>query len=211
MFNPEEKDTIAFRLVISSLVHQKVEPKSIISVTFMSFCVFFGYIDIFRVDYERQSYYYSEPIKEIGRQSPPKDINKVRRLLNPWASHPQLWNKIFLASCVVGVSMDPLFLYVLVINKDGKCLAVDQHMKDIAVVLRTATDFFYIFHIIFRLRNALAMARALNLSVFTGLPWSYLLIDVLAILPLPQVIKFIISVILYVCDLLLFDEFNSSP
>ena len=42
MFNPEDKDTIAFRLVISSLAHQKVAPKSIISVTFMSFSAFLG-------------------------------------------------------------------------------------------------------------------------------------------------------------------------
>ncbi|GMN66540.1 hypothetical protein TIFTF001_035605 [Ficus carica] len=141
-----------------------------------------------RVDYEKQCYY-SDPVKDVsGVDTPKEHVTKVQKLLNPWSSYSQLWNKIFLASCVIGVSIDPLFLYVPVINEDDKCLDMDQNIMYVALVLRTITDFAYVLHLIFRLRSALAMARELGLSIFTGLPWSYLLIDVLAILPFPQVI-----------------------
>ncbi|XP_024020983.1 putative cyclic nucleotide-gated ion channel 13 isoform X1 [Morus notabilis] len=141
-----------------------------------------------RVDYEKQ-YYNSDPIKDGSGQDTPKEhVIKVEKLLNPWASYPQLWNKIFLASCVIGVSIDPLFLYVPIINEDKKCLDVDEPMMYVALVLRIITDFAYLLHLISRLTSALKMAKELGLSIYTGLPWSYLLIDVFAILPLPQVI-----------------------
>lgn len=145
------------------------------------------FLSIFRVDYEKQ-YYNSDPVKDVsGVDTPKEHVTKVQKLVNPWSSYSQLWNKIFLASCVIGVSIDPLFLYVPIINEDEKCLDMDQNIMYVALVLRTITDFAYVLHLIFRLRSALAMARELGLSIFTGLPWSYLLIDVLAILPFPQV------------------------
>ncbi|PON97037.1 Voltage dependent potassium channel [Trema orientale] len=108
---------------------------------------------------------------------------------NPWTvSNHRLWDKIFLASCVIGVSFDPLFLYIPIVDDDKKCLDMDQNIKNIALVLRSITDFAYILHLYFRLRGAMAISKDLGLSIFTGLPWSYLIIDVLAILPLPQVI-----------------------
>lgn len=88
---------------------------------------------------------------------------------------------------MIGVSIDPLFLYIPIINEENKCLAMDEHIEQAALVLRTVTDLAYVVHIIFRLRTALTMAKELGLSIYTGLPWSYLLIDILAILPLPQV------------------------
>ncbi|PON97036.1 Ion transport domain containing protein [Trema orientale] len=140
------------------------------------------------IDYEKR--YYSDPMKGGGLHdfSPKKDRIKVEKILNPWASYPRLWNKIFLVSCVIGLTIDPLFLYIPIINDDKKCLEMDYHMKNVALVLRSLTDFAYVLHLIFRLRSALVMSKELGISIFTGLPWSYLLIDVLAILPLPQVV-----------------------
>ncbi|PON60396.1 Voltage dependent potassium channel [Parasponia andersonii] len=115
-------------------------------------------------------------------------------------TYPRLWNKIFLVSCVIGVTIDPLFLYIPIINDDKKCLEMDYHMKNAALVLRSLTDFAYVLHLIFRLRSALLMSKELSISTFTGLPWSYLLIDVLAILALPQVI-----LVLSNCGVKIFD------
>ncbi|XP_062119873.1 putative cyclic nucleotide-gated ion channel 13 [Humulus lupulus] len=134
----------------------------------------------------------SSPI-EAGREhySPHhKDstTKKVEKILDPWAASPRAWNKIFLASCVIGVIIDPLFLYIPIVNDENKCLDKDNNMMVIALLLRSVTDFSYVLHIIFRLQIALAMSKEFGLSIFTGFPWSYLLIDVLAILPLPQVI-----------------------
>ncbi|KAM6555389.1 hypothetical protein CsatB_002408 [Cannabis sativa] len=111
---------------------------------------------------------------------------------HPWAAFSsKKWSKIFLASCVIGVSIDPLFLYIPIVRDEGKCLDTDNNMKIIALVLRSLTDFAYVLHIIFRLKDALTISMQLGQSIFHGLPWPYLLIDVLAILPIPQVVVLI--------------------
>ncbi|KAF4380233.1 hypothetical protein F8388_024526 [Cannabis sativa] len=137
----------------------------------------------------------SSPMMKDGRgsdyYSPSKNKDRIRveKILNPWAASPrEQWNKIFLASCVIGVMIDPLFLYIPIVNDENKCLDKDHNVMAISLVLRSLTDFSYVLHIIFRLQIALAMSKEFGLSIFTGFPWSYLLIDVLSILPLPQVV-----------------------
>ncbi|KAL5568102.1 hypothetical protein UlMin_024677, partial [Ulmus minor] len=87
------------------------------------------------------------------------------------------WPEVFLISCVIGVLIDPLFLYIPVIDETDKCLRRNETMKVIALVLRSITDFAYVAHIIVRLQSALKRE---------GFPLSDLLIDILAILPIPQ-------------------------
>ncbi|XP_062119882.1 cyclic nucleotide-gated ion channel 1-like [Humulus lupulus] len=117
-----------------------------------------------------------------------KDGRQNHSALNPWAAYSRKWNKIFLVSCVIGVTIDPLFLYIPIVNDDQKCLNIDHNMMQIFLVLRFLTDFSYILNIIFQLQSAIATSKELGQSIFIGLPWSYLLIDILAILPLPQVV-----------------------
>ncbi|XP_030500231.2 cyclic nucleotide-gated ion channel 1 [Cannabis sativa] len=124
------------------------------------------------------------PKQEDGRQ----DNLKVDNILNPWAADSLLWTKIFLASCVIGISIDPLFLYIPIVDDDRKCIEKDHNMVIVALVLRSLTDFSYVFHICFRLHTALKMSKKLHQSIFKKFPWSYLFTDLLSILPLPQVI-----------------------
>ncbi|KAM6555388.1 hypothetical protein CsatB_002407 [Cannabis sativa] len=123
------------------------------------------------------------PKQEDGRQ----DNLKVDNILNPWAADSLLWTKIFLASCVIGISIDPLFLYIPIVDDDRKCIEKDHNMVIVALVLRSLTDFSYVFHICFRLHTALKMSKKLHQSIFKKFPWSYLFTDLLSILPLPQV------------------------
>ncbi|KAL5568105.1 hypothetical protein UlMin_024680 [Ulmus minor] len=118
----------------------------------------------------------------------PENSIIVKKFLNAWESSPRGWQVIFLISCVIGVLIDPLFLYIPIINEDHKCLRRDEKMKNIALILRSTTDFFYILHIIVQLQSALKMAKQLKSSLWKGFPWWYLLTDILAILPLPQVV-----------------------
>ncbi|CAL8124906.1 unnamed protein product [Prunus armeniaca] len=56
--------------------------------------------------------------------------------------------KIFITSCVLGVFLDPLFLYIPLLNHDLKCLRLDNTIKIIALVSRLFTDLFYVGRII---------------------------------------------------------------
>lgn len=68
------------------------------------------------------------------------------RLLVHWIfSH---WKKIFVISCVFAVLLDPLFLYIPIINHDIKCLGMDMKMNNTAIALRSITDFSYLVDII---------------------------------------------------------------
>ncbi|KAF4380226.1 hypothetical protein F8388_024519 [Cannabis sativa] len=122
-----------------------------------------------------------------SRYGKEEDKNKVNKTLNPWAADSRLWNKIFLALCVIGVSIDPLFLYIPIVDDNRKCIKKDHNMEIIALVLRSVTDFSCLFHVCFRLRNALKMSNEFHLSILTKFPWFRLLIDNLSFLPLPQV------------------------
>ncbi|XP_062119858.1 cyclic nucleotide-gated ion channel 1-like isoform X2 [Humulus lupulus] len=138
-----------------------------------------------RSDYSKQynNSNNSEDYHDHGRQE-----HSLNQILNPWVTDRLRWNKIFLASCVIGVCVDPLFLYIPIVNDDRKCLDRDHNIKIISLVLRSVTDFSYVLHLIFRLQSARTMSKALGQSIFTKFPWSYLLIDLLAIIPLPQVV-----------------------
>ncbi|KAL5568136.1 hypothetical protein UlMin_024711 [Ulmus minor] len=109
-------------------------------------------------------------------------------LPNPWESSLGMWDKIFIASCLIGVLIDPLFLYIPVINEEDKCLRKDETMMIVAISIRYIRDLAYILQMAVRVGSALKMAMKHHSSIWTGLPWFYLLLDILAILPFPQVI-----------------------
>lgn len=110
----------------------------------------------------------------------------------------QNWKKIFLASCLFALLLDPLFLYVPMLKDDVKCLQSDRNLKIAALLLRSFTDLFYIFDIIFQiyrsdyfvgLMNECRGKQYFNCSKikFCWESSHHILIDILAILPLPQV------------------------
>lgn len=120
------------------------------------------------------------------------------RVLDPQGQFLQKWNKIFVLACVIAVSLDPLFFYVPVIDDDNKCLDKDRKMEITASVLRSFTDIFYVVHIIFQFRTGFIAppSRVFGRGVLVEDAWaiakrylsSYFLIDILAVLPLPQVL-----------------------
>lgn len=126
-----------------------------------------------------------------------KGFFSPKKILDPQGPFLQRWNKIFVLSCFIAVSLDPLFFYVPVINDEKKCLDLDRKMEITASVLRSFTDIFYILHIIFQFRTGFIApsSRVFGRGVLIEDSWaiakrylsSYFLIDILAVLPLPQV------------------------
>ena len=107
------------------------------------------------------------------------------------------WNQKFALICVVAVSLDPLFIYVPIINQKDMCLTMDNTLGTTAIVLRLFTDLIYIGNIVHNVAKAYKVLKkegkwksdkvlrnALEIWKYS---WLVLLVDFLAILPIPQV------------------------
>ncbi|KAL2490234.1 Cyclic nucleotide-gated ion channel 1 [Abeliophyllum distichum] len=127
----------------------------------------------------------------------PKSTSK-KKILDPQGSFVQRWNKIFVLACVIAVSLDPLFFYIPVVDVKKLCLDLDHKLEITACVLRSFTDLFYIFHIILQFRTGFIVpsSRVFGRGELTEDPkaiakrylTSYFIVDVLAVLPLPQLV-----------------------
>ncbi|XP_068312587.1 cyclic nucleotide-gated ion channel 1-like [Pyrus communis] len=130
----------------------------------------------------------------------------IKDILHPQGSFDPMWNIIFIISCVLAVSLDPLFFYIPHINWDGKCLQLDKTLQTAALMLRSMTDLSYIVHIIFQTRtlvlsevdaysgaskvksDTVSLKRMGGLVLGKKILQSSIPIDILCILPLPQVV-----------------------
>uniref|UniRef100_A0A2N9GE46 Uncharacterized protein n=1 Tax=Fagus sylvatica TaxID=28930 RepID=A0A2N9GE46_FAGSY len=123
-----------------------------------------------------------------------------RTILDPRRQFLQVYNKILLVSCVVAVSVDPLFFYIPILNDDlndhERCLVFDKRLMTRVFVLRTVTDVIYLVHIILQFRTAF-IDKASEEGGETKLNTNaraiirrylrlYFPIDILVVLPIPQ-------------------------
>nr|CAD1843292.1 unnamed protein product [Ananas comosus var. bracteatus] len=125
-----------------------------------------------------------------------------KKALDPQGPFLQKWNKIFVISCVIAVSVDPLFFYIPFVDSDRNCFDLDRKLEITASVLRFFTDIFYILHIIFQFQTGFIApsSRVFGRGVLVEDPAaiakryisSYFIIDIFAVLPLPQVIILIV-------------------
>lgn len=165
-------------------------------------------INSFSEKFQRSIESGSERIKRIKKSLKSCSFNSIvarglgsaKKILDPQGPFLQRWNKIFVLACVIAVSLDPLFLYVPIVNDEHKCLDLDKKMEITASVLRSFTDIFYILHIIFQFRTGFISSRVFGRGVLVEDTWaiarrylsSYFIIDILAVLPLPQVVILIV-------------------
>lgn len=154
----------------------------------------------FKRCYERIRSLRTKPLSSrttFATKRPEKDAASKNRIFDPQGAFLQPWNKIFVLSCVIAISLDPLFLYIPTIDNNQKCLNLDEPLEITACVLRTFTDIFYVVHIIFQFRTGFIApsSRVFGRGELIDDPVAiakrylstYFVIDVLAILPLPQV------------------------
>lgn len=152
----------------------------------------------------RAFYWVTEIFKNIFRYHSPDDsATKVpkskKKVLDPQGPFLQKWNKIFVLSCVMAVSVDPLFFYIPIVNRDKQCVDLDTKLEITASVLRSFTDIFYLLHIVFQFRTGFiapssrVFGRGVLVEDLSAIAKrylsSYFFIDILAVLPFPQVIR----------------------
>ena len=116
---------------------------------------------------------------EISSSSPPKQHHRIF----------QTWRIIFGVSCVIAVSLDPLFFYVPLINEENKCIELDKKLRTISLILRSVTDIIGIINIILQVINGYTDKNSGEDTDPKKTPWRwlYFLIDILVLLPFPQV------------------------
>lgn len=152
----------------------------------------------------------SEGLKNIGR-SLRSGVSRVvfsedlktseRKIFDPQDKSLQRWNRFFVVSCIIAVAVDPLFFYLPVVDDLSRCLDIDWNLAVTATVLRTLLDIFYLVHMAFQFRTAFiapssrVFGRGELVIDSVQIAKRYFLtsfaIDILAVLPLPQVVIWI--------------------
>ncbi|KAK4479465.1 hypothetical protein RD792_014979 [Penstemon davidsonii] len=149
----------------------------------------------------------SQGLKSIGRTLGigvsqavfPEDLKvSEKKIFDPQDKFLTLWNKLFVMSCILGVSVDPLFFYLPVFNKSPNCLDIDRKLAITATTLRTIVDAFYLIHMALQFRTAYIApsSRVFGRGELVIDPKQiakrylkfYFIIDFLAVLPLPQIV-----------------------
>ncbi|PIM97717.1 K+-channel ERG [Handroanthus impetiginosus] len=145
---------------------------------------------------------YRDKIRQFGRSKvfPEGKEPKKVTILDPGSEIVLKWNRIFLFSCLMALFVDPLFFYLpSVVNQEkSSCMQTDINLGIIVTFFRTVADAFYLLHVIVKFRTAYVSPSS---RVFgkgelvldrNKIAKRYLksdfFIDVIAALPLPQIV-----------------------
>nr|GEW47040.1 probable cyclic nucleotide-gated ion channel 20, chloroplastic [Tanacetum cinerariifolium] len=117
-------------------------------------------------------------------------------VMNPHAKVVQQWNQFIVISCLLAIFIDPLFFYLLSVNKDNKCIVISWPMTKAIVAFRSITDFIYLMHMLvqFRLAFVSPESRVVGAGDLVDNPRKIALhylsgffpLDLFIVLPLPQ-------------------------
>ncbi|KAG6706973.1 hypothetical protein I3842_06G009300 [Carya illinoinensis] len=89
------------------------------------------------------------------------------------------WDVVFLVVCVVAIAVDPIFFFLPVIKEATKCIAIDTTLKIIGICVRSFLDLIALGDLV---------ARKKKYIESHDMKCSDYVINILSILPVPQVI-----------------------
>jgi cyclic nucleotide gated channel len=141
----------------------------------------------------------SERLRTIGLVFQ-EDFRKMsQQVFDPQDAFLARMNRAFVFACIVSVAIDPLFLYLLAVKYTDKntCIGFDRNLATVATVVRTAVDAFYLARIALQFRTAYiapssrVFGRGELVIDSSAIARRYLrrffVVDLLSVLPLPQV------------------------
>ena len=148
----------------------------------------------------------SEGLRHIGRQLRseitkamfPEDLKvSEKKIFDPQDKSLLLWNRLFVISCILAVSVDPLFFYLPIVDHQSSCLGIDPNLAVTTTTVRTIIDAFYLIRMAFQFRTAYIApsSRVFGRGELVIDPAEiakrylqrFFFIDFLAVFPLPQV------------------------
>ncbi|XP_021715227.1 probable cyclic nucleotide-gated ion channel 5 [Chenopodium quinoa] len=149
----------------------------------------------------------SEGLRSIGRSLRfgvsravfPEDLKvSEKKIFDPQDKFLLLWNKLFVASCIFSVSVDPFFFFLPIVNPKLNCLGIDRKLAVAATTVRTVIDVFYLIRMALQFRTAYIApsSRVFGRGELVINPaqiakrylLGYFIIDFLSVLPLPQIV-----------------------
>ncbi|KAL2541099.1 putative cyclic nucleotide-gated ion channel 15 [Abeliophyllum distichum] len=127
-----------------------------------------------------------------------EDYERVKKkILDPRGPTIRRWNKIFLVACLVSLFVDPLFFYLPVVE-ENVCINIGFTLEVVLTIIRSIADIFYMVQIFVRFRTAYVapssrvFGRGELVIDSSKIAIRYLQkslwLDVIAALPLPQVL-----------------------
>ncbi|KAM1803791.1 hypothetical protein ACFX12_029732 [Malus domestica] len=131
-----------------------------------------------------------------------EDYERVqKKILDPRGQTIHRWNNIFLVTCLVSLFVDPLFFY-LPSTRDEFCISIGIPLEVVLTIVRSVADVFYIIQIFINFRKAYIApsSRVFGRGELVIEPSKIALrylrqdfwIDLIAALPLPQVLIWIV-------------------
>jgi cyclic nucleotide gated channel len=128
----------------------------------------------------------------------PEDLKVSEKMIfDPQDKSLLLWNRLLIISCILSVSVDPLFFYLPVFNYRMACLGMDTNLAATITTMRTLLDVFYLIRMAlqFRIAYVAPSSRVFGrgelvidpAQIATRYLSRYFIVDFLSVLPLPQV------------------------
>ncbi|KAK6945464.1 Cyclic nucleotide-binding domain, partial [Dillenia turbinata] len=129
----------------------------------------------------------------------PEDLKVSDKMIfDPQDKSIQLWNRLFVISCIFSVSIDPLFFYLPIFSYDEFCISIDSKLAKTITTLRTIADTFYLTRMALQFRTAFTApsSRVFGRGELVVDPTEiakhylrrYFFVDLLSILPVPQIV-----------------------
>ncbi|KAL2462184.1 putative cyclic nucleotide-gated ion channel 9 [Abeliophyllum distichum] len=129
----------------------------------------------------------------------PEDLKvSEKKIFDPQDKSLLFWNRLLVISCIIAVSVDPLFLYLPIFQSDEMCLHIDESLAYTTTSLRTVIDAFYLIRMVLQFRTAYIApsSRVFGRGELVIDPTQiasrylhrYFIVDFLSVLPLPQIV-----------------------
>ncbi|KAM3257762.1 hypothetical protein ACQJBY_049840 [Aegilops geniculata] len=145
----------------------------------------------------------SERLKNIGRRVFQEDLKSISlKIYDPQDPFLMRMNRLFVFACIISVATDPLFFYLPSVNvtQSNTCIGFKRELAVAATAVRTAIDFFYLarivlqFHTAFIAPSSRVFGRGELVVDHGDIARRYLrrffVVDLLSVLPLPQIQMF---------------------
>ncbi|KAJ8443798.1 hypothetical protein Cgig2_017279 [Carnegiea gigantea] len=129
----------------------------------------------------------------------PEDLKVAnRKVFDPQDKSLLFWNRLFVISCIIAVSIDPLFFYLPIVDESNECLGMDYKLAVTITTLRTMVDAFYLIHMVFQFRTAYIAPSSRvfgrgelvidTIQIAKRYLRRWFFVDLVAVLPLPQIV-----------------------